>query len=196
MLKFTAKLVAFVCFIQFPSAKAATAINSVRVWPASEYTRLTIESNKPIQFSQLSLSNPERLVIDLKEVEIKGPLGELANKIREDDPYIKSIRVALFKPGTVRLVFHLKSQVKPQLFNLMPVAKQYGHRLVLDIYPAIPFDPMMALLQKSEETGQAKPTPTEIPPGRSQQKSVAQLTYRPLHRHSPSQGHRLSAVLT
>ena len=164
MLKFTAKLVVFVCFIQFPSAKAATAINSVRVWPASEYTRLTIESNKPIQFSQLSLSNPERLVIDLKEVEIKGPLGELANKIREDDPYIKSIRVALFKPGTVRLVFHLKSQVKPQLFNLMPVAKQYGHRLVLDIYPAIPFDPMMALLQKSEETGQAKPTSTEIPP--------------------------------
>src|SRR3990170_4134027 len=97
------------------------------------------------------LKNPERLVIDLEEVELHGVLDELAAKVSGDDPYIQSVRVALFKPGIVRLVLDLKTEIKPQLFNLKPVA-EYGHRLVLDIYPTIPVDPLMALLQKTEIT--------------------------------------------
>jgi N-acetylmuramoyl-L-alanine amidase len=147
MLKSTAKLVVFGLLLWLPHAQAAIAISSARVWPALEYTRLTLESAKPIRYELFSIKNPDRLVIDLKDVEINGPLNELVSKIRSDDPYIKSVRVAHFKPGIARLVFDLKSQVKPQLFSLMPVAK-YNHRLVLDIYPAIPFDPMMALLQE------------------------------------------------
>ncbi|MCX7195483.1 MAG: N-acetylmuramoyl-L-alanine amidase, partial [Proteobacteria bacterium] len=116
-----------------------------------EYTRLTLESAKPIRYELFSIRNPDRLVIDLKDVEINGPLNELVSKIRSDDPYIKNVRVAHFKPGIARLVFDLKSQIKPQLFSLMPVAN-YNHRLILDIYPAIPFDPMMALLQEEPAT--------------------------------------------
>ena len=151
MLKSTAKLVVFGLLLWLPHAHAAIAISSARVWPALEYTRLTLESAKPIRYELFSIRNPDRLVIDLKDVEINGPLSELVGKIRSDDPYIKSIRLARFKPGITRLVFDLKSQVKPQLFNLMPVAN-YNHRLILDIYPAIPFDPMMALLQEEPAT--------------------------------------------
>jgi len=136
----------------------------VRIWPAQDYTRLTLESNQPIRYKQFMLKNPERLVIDLEEVELRGELDGLAAKVGSNDPYIKSIRAGLFKPGIVRLVLDLKAEVKPQLFNLKPVA-EYGHRLVLDIYPAVPIDPLMALLQQLESGLPRAPpaTPSEPP---------------------------------
>ena len=73
-------------------------------------------------------------------------LNDLTNLIGNNDPYIKSVRVGRFKPGVVRLVLDLKAEVKPQLFVLKPVA-EYGYRLVLDVYPAHPIDPLMALLE-------------------------------------------------
>ena len=161
MLKSTAKLVVFGLLLWLPHAQAAIAISSARVWPALEYTRLTLESAKPIRYELFFIRNPDRLVIDLKDVETNGPLSELVDKIRSDDPYIKSVRVARFKPGIARLVFDLKSQVKPQLFNLMPVA-EYNHRLVLDIYPAIPIDPMMALLQEEPASRTLESAPTTV----------------------------------
>ena len=161
MLKSTAKLVVFGLLLWVPHAQATIAISSARVWPALEYTRLTLESAKPIRYELFSIRNPDRLVIDLKDVETNGPLSELVGKIRSDDPYIKSVRVARFKPGITRLVFDLKSQVKPQLFNLMPVA-EYNHRLVLDIYPAIPIDPMMALLQEEPASRTLESAPTTV----------------------------------
>ncbi|RFC32086.1 MAG: N-acetylmuramoyl-L-alanine amidase [Candidatus Nitrotoga sp. MKT] len=161
MLKSIAKLIIFSLLLWVPHVQAAIAISSARVWPALEYTRLTLESANPIHYELFSIRNPDRLVIDLKDVEINGPLNELVGKIRSDDPYIKSVRVARFKPGITRLVFDLKSQVKPQLFNLMPVAK-YNHRLVLDIYPAVPLDPMIALLQEEPATHTLESTSTTV----------------------------------
>lgn len=153
MHKNIAKLATFFLFLWLwtPCAQAAIVISSVRVWPAQDYTRLTLESKQPIRYNQFMLKNPERLVIDLEQVELHGVLDELAAKVSGDDPYIQSVRVALFKPGVVRLVLDLKTEIKPQLFNLKPVA-EYGHRLVLDIYPTVPVDPLMALLQKTEIT--------------------------------------------
>jgi N-acetylmuramoyl-L-alanine amidase len=129
-------------------AQAAVTISAVRVWPAQDYTRITIEASQAIRYKQFTIKNPERLVIDLERVDINEILNTLNNKIGNDDPYIKSARVGRFKPGVVRLVLDLKTEVKPQLFNLKPVA-EYGHRLVLDIFPAHPVDPLIALLQSS-----------------------------------------------
>jgi len=95
-----------------------------------------------------TIGNPDRLVIDLKNVDLNQALNELTQKVSSNDPYISSVRVGQFKPDTVRLVFELKNKIKPQIFSLKPVG-DYGHRLVLDIYPAHPIDPMMALLEKS-----------------------------------------------
>lgn len=125
---------------------AEVAIDSVRVWPAQDYTRITLESKQPIRYSLLSLKNPERLVIDLEAVEMSKTLSELSQNIGAADPYINNVRVGRFKPGVVRLVLDLKTEVKPQLFNLKPVA-EYGHRLVLDVYPATSIDPLMALAE-------------------------------------------------
>jgi N-acetylmuramoyl-L-alanine amidase len=132
-------------------AQPAIAINAVRVWPAQDYTRITIESNRAIHYNQFTIKNPDRLVIDLDDVDINQVLNSLSGKIDNDDPYIKSVRVGRFKPDVVRLVLDLKTDVKPQLFNLKPVA-EYGHRLVLDIFPVHPIDPIIALLQSTGVT--------------------------------------------
>ena len=139
--------IALLCWL--PPAFAEVAITSSRIWPAQDYTRLTIESKQPIRYNLFTLKNPERLVIDLEDVEINAALNDLAGKVGSDDPYIKSVRVGRFKPGVVRLVLDLKAQVKPQLFSLQPVA-EYGNRLVLDVYPLVAIDPLMALAQRGE----------------------------------------------
>lgn len=129
---------------------ADTNISSVRVWPASEYTRLTLESPTPIKYSLSLIKNPDRVVLDLENVALNLELKSLPSKINATDPYIQALRIGNFKPGTLRLVLDLKTEVVPQAFLLKPVTN-YSYRLVLDIYPAIPSDPMMALLQKRKK---------------------------------------------
>lgn len=143
------RLIALSCLLWLPTAFAEIAISSARIWPAQDYTRLTLESKQAIRYNLFTLTNPHRLVIDLDDVEINTVLNELAGKIGNDDPYIKSVRVGRFKPGVIRLVLDLKAEVKPQLFSLKPVG-EYGHRLVLDVYPLVAIDPLMALAQQGE----------------------------------------------
>ncbi|MEW5781372.1 MAG: N-acetylmuramoyl-L-alanine amidase [Pseudomonadota bacterium] len=131
-----------------PLARAAAAtLIGVRVWPAPDYTRVTIEHDQPIEFRQMLLKDPERLVLDLEGVEFNSVLASLPGKILDEDPQIKLIRAGRFKPGVVRIVIELKGEVKPQLFALKPIGS-YGHRLVIDLYPAVPPDPLLALLEK------------------------------------------------
>ena len=130
------------------SAIAEIKVSSVRVWPAPEYTRLTLESALPIQYSLSIVKNPDRVAIDLEQVVLTPELEKLADRIDATDPYIQAVRIGRFKPGILRLVLDLKTQAVPQAFVLKPVG-DYGHRLVLDIYPVVPPDPLMALLNEN-----------------------------------------------
>jgi N-acetylmuramoyl-L-alanine amidase len=145
-----------------PQANAAIPISSARVWPAQDYTRLTLESKRSIRNNMFTVSNPDRLVIDLQDVELGRALSNLASLIGNNDPYIKNVRVGRFKAGVVRLVLDLKAEVKPQLFVLKPVG-DYGYRLVLDVYPAHPVDPLMALLETSKSNIR-EPAGNQAPP--------------------------------
>jgi len=138
---------------------AATQVTSTRVWPAQDYTRIALESAAPLRHQLLQLKNPDRVVLDLEDVAVTPALEELAGKVGANDPYVKSVRIGRFKPGVVRLVFDLKSEAKPEVFTLRPIA-EYGNRLVLDIYPAQAVDPLLALLEKT----QAAQTPTDSAP--------------------------------
>src|SRR5262245_236037 len=137
---------------------ARAQIVSSRIWPARDYTRLTLESKSAIKHSLFSVKDPERLVLDLETDEL-APLTELQGKVAPEDPYIKGLRVARNRPGVIRVVLDLKADVKPQLFSLPPIA-EYGHRLVLDIYPAVPVDPLAALLEESAKPQEEKPAST------------------------------------
>ena len=123
---------------------------AVRIWPAVDYTRVTLEHDAPIKYTHFTVENPDRLVVDIEGVEFNSVLDSLARKVATDDPYIKLLRAGRFKPGVVRLVMELKTKVTPQVFELKP-AGEYSHRLVLDVYPVNPPDPMMALLQGRQD---------------------------------------------
>ncbi|MFN7085027.1 MAG: N-acetylmuramoyl-L-alanine amidase [Burkholderiales bacterium] len=157
LLRFLGLALAFAAGI-IPVRAADIAITSSRVWPATDYTRITLESRTPIPHRLFGLENPERLVLDLDDVDLGAALNGLADKIGTHDPYVRSLRVGRFKPGTVRLVFDLKAKVRPQAFTLAPVG-DYGHRLVLDIYPLEPPDPLLAFLDKH----QSQPSPPAEP---------------------------------
>ncbi|MCY7387346.1 MAG: N-acetylmuramoyl-L-alanine amidase [Burkholderiales bacterium] len=126
-------------------ADAATKVSSTRVWPANEYTRVTFESASALKVQHFFVKDPERLVIDIENAELGPALKELAAKIGVNDPYIQSVRVGINRANVIRVVLDLRTEVKPQVFAVPP-AGEFGHRLMLDIYPARPSDPMLALL--------------------------------------------------
>lgn len=142
--------------------RAAPILLAVRVWPSNDYTRVTLEHDQPLKVSHLMLKDPDRLVVDIEEVEFNSVLESLPGKILEADPHIRLIRAGRFKPDVVRLVIELKGEVKPQVFSLKP-AGHYSHRLVLDLYPAEPPDPLMAFLEKHRDANQAAVRPGQKP---------------------------------
>jgi N-acetylmuramoyl-L-alanine amidase len=115
---------------------------AVRVWPAHEYTRVTLESDVPLNATFFSVPNPNRLVIDIEGLEISPRLKELVSKVQADDPYIAAVRMGQNRPKVVRLVIDLKQAIKPQVFGLPPVAA-YQHRLVFDLYASVPHVPSL-----------------------------------------------------
>ena len=131
-------------------APAEAQVLSSRIWPARDYTRLTLESRDEIKFTLFGVKDPARLVLDLELAELSPALLELNTKVAADDPYVQGLRVAHNRPGVVRLVLDLKAEVKPQVFTLKPIA-EYGHRLVLDLYPMVPLDPLTALIEETQK---------------------------------------------
>lgn len=125
---------------------AAERILAARVWPAAEYTRVTFEAARPVKHQMFLVENPDRLVVDLEGIDLDDELKALAAKVGTADPYIAAVRVAVNRPNVVRVVFDLRAAVKPSIFPLAP-AGEYKHRLVLDLYPPEPADPLLALLQ-------------------------------------------------
>ncbi|MDH5263236.1 MAG: N-acetylmuramoyl-L-alanine amidase [Betaproteobacteria bacterium] len=151
-----------------PAAPAAQSVLASRVWPAQEYTRVTFETAKPVRTQFFTVPDPERLVLDLEGVDLDDELKSIVGKVRDDDPYIKQVRVARNRPNVARVVFDLKSAVKPYVFPLAP-AGAYKHRLVLDFYPEKPRDPLLALLQPGPDPigEMASALALESPPGPS-----------------------------
>src|SRR5690606_7845330 len=130
-----------------PRLAQAATILAVRTWPADEYTRVTLELDSELKAEHFTLENPHRLVVDIEGLQVSSALNQLVSKVRPDDPYIQALRVAQNRPNVVRLVFDLKQAVAPQVFTLKPVA-DYQYRLVLDLYPKVAQDTLMAMLGK------------------------------------------------
>ena len=145
---------AIVLSLGLPQLASGATIFTVRVWPAPEYTRVTIESDGALQAKQLFVPNPPRLAVDIEGIALNPALKELVAKVKADDPNIAGIRVGQFSANVVRLVIDLKHTIKPQVFALSPVAA-YQHRLVLDLYPTKEQDPLEDLIAEKNQDTQA-----------------------------------------
>ena len=141
-----------------PPARAVEVV-AVRVWPAPNYTRVAIEHDTSrLVYSTTRLTRPERLVVDIQNLQLGHGLRQILAGIQPNDPFIAQVRVGQFKPHIVRMVFDLKQAIRPQVFTLPPIA-QYQHRLVIDLYPEVEADPLLAFLREyeaSRKTGSAE----------------------------------------
>lgn len=138
----------------------AAQIVGVRVWPAEDYTRVTLENDSNLKTTHFLVKDPERMVVDIEGIDLNPALKSLVAKIQSNDPYIRQVRVGQNRPSVVRLVFDLKEEVRPQVFVLPPVGT-YQHRLIFDLYPINPPDPIAALIAKGDWM---KEMPKELPP--------------------------------
>ena len=174
---FTRQLVAatFGCatLLQWRSASGATVM-AVRIWPARDYTRVTIELDRELKFKQDYLKAPERLFVDLEGLDIDPQIKDIVAKVAPNDPYIASVRVAQYANKVVRLVFDLKSAVKPKLFALAPVGP-YQHRLVFDLYPLQEVDPLSVLIDRQGQRPAGSVSPPFIAAAPSQPDAIESL---------------------
>lgn len=160
-----------------PVLGAGINVVAVRVWPASDYTRVAIEIDaEGMRYSTSTLSDPPRFVVDLQGVVMNDKLRELTARISNDDPYLKSVRVGQFQADVVRIVFDLKQTIKPQVFSL-PAIAQYQNRLVIDLYPEVDPDPLMTFLSNYEKERATPPAVARAPeitdPAREKSPSLA-----------------------
>src|SRR5262245_30313012 len=58
-------------------ASMASSIMGVRVWPARDYTRVTLEYRHELKYTQMLIKDPHRLVVDLEGVEFNSVLQSL-----------------------------------------------------------------------------------------------------------------------
>ena len=160
------RLSAVLMAVGLPRLAHAVNVVAVRMWPAEDYTRITIESEGVLQYTQKMYQDPLRLSIDISGLTLTPALRSLVDKLQPDDPNVARIRVGQFTPEIVRLVIDLKHPIAPQTFSLAPVAA-YKNRLVFDLYPATAPDPLEQLIRQRNRENQAAATAqaTEGKPG-------------------------------
>jgi len=158
------------------------AIVAVRMWPAKDYTRITIESDTALQATPFFVADPPRLALDIEGIELVPALRDLVGHVSADDPNVAGVRVGQNAPGVVRIVIDLKRPITPQVFQLTPVAA-YQHRLVMDLYPTVARDPLEELIaQRLRELDQAMVAPDVADP---LGELIAQLPEAPTHTPRP-----------
>ena len=175
---------------------------AVRIWPAPEYSRVTLESDAPLKTTQTFVADPPRLAVDIEGLQLNNALRELVGKVQANDPNIAGIRVGQFSATVVRLVIDLKQPIAPQVFTLQPI-DPYQHRLVLDLYPTQALDPLEKLIadRLRESAPPSKPPASSSDPlgdliskraGQQQAAPPRQYLDRPDHPPRPPEPARAS----
>ena len=111
------------------------SIVAVRVWPAADYSRVTIESDRALVAKQFSCPR-RRAGGGYRRPGSRSIAARAGGQVQPTTPTSPAYAWAKH-PGVVRLVVDLKQAARPQVFTLAPVAA-YQHRLVFDLYPPRP----------------------------------------------------------
>lgn len=89
-------------------------------------TRVSLQANGAIKYRYFTLSQPDRLVVDIDGMVQNNALMALANKVQPNDSFIARIRLGQKDAQTVRIVFDLK---RPIQANITPSKNQ----LIIDL---------------------------------------------------------------
>lgn len=119
----------FVWFCAVNSAWASDRILDVRFSDTSDTARVVIETNGKPQYSYFSLTNPDRLVVDLQNIPKQYDFSQLS--LRGN----KVTRVRHSKPKSkndTRLVIETEKKLNPRVFILEPNDVN-NYRLVIEL---------------------------------------------------------------
>jgi len=122
---------ALLCFAFSAPSAAASVVNAVRLWTAPDHSRLVFDLDSALKYQLFLLHNPDRIVVDLQQTELKARLDKLALP----DPVIQAIRYGMNKNGVLRIVLDVKEKVQPRSFLLKPMHGK-PNRLVIDLLRA------------------------------------------------------------
>lgn len=114
-------------------AVSAANVEEVRVWRAPDHTRLVFDLSSEVEYKLFTLSNPERVVIDIEGSSLNHNLSDLSF----DESPINGMRSAIRDGDTLRMVIDLEVKLEPRSFTLAPNSEQ-GNRLVVDLYDQAP----------------------------------------------------------
>ncbi len=106
----------------------AAQVQAMRLWVAPDHTRIVFDLDSPVNYRLITLSNPDRLVIDLDQAAMAADVKQL----QLDKSPVRQVRHGRRDSDQLRVVFDLKQNVKPRSF-LLPPQGDYGHRLVVDL---------------------------------------------------------------
>ncbi|MDC9724342.1 MAG: N-acetylmuramoyl-L-alanine amidase [Gammaproteobacteria bacterium] len=106
----------------------SASIEGLRLSQAKENTRLVFDLNRSVKYTTFTLSNPERIVIDLSQT-IKPTHLKIPDLSQSP---LRSIRYAAWDKNTLRIVLDLKQPLKYESQTLAP-NQGYPHRLVIDL---------------------------------------------------------------
>lgn len=105
------------------------SVQHLRVWRAPDHTRIVFDVSGPLEHRLLTLQDPPRIVVDMDNARLQGPLPE----VETGGPLLATVRAGAPEEGPLRVVLDLKAEARARSFMLKP-AGPYGHRLVIDLY--------------------------------------------------------------
>lgn len=136
----------------------AAEVQGLRVWAGPERTRAVLDVDRPVQYRIFALSNPDRIVVDLKRTGLSEPISATAAGV------LKGVRSGVRNGTDLRVVFDLSVKVRPRSFLLEP-AGTYGHRLVIDFYPEVADEVAEPVKRAAEFTRARRDVVIAIDPG-------------------------------
>jgi N-acetylmuramoyl-L-alanine amidase len=113
-----------------PEQDYEVELTGVRVSQSNpDHSRVIFNLSGEVEHSLFTLSNPYRVIIDLKNVRKSAALVSEENETL----LLRNIRSAVRNNDDLRIVLDLKGKVRPRSFVLQP-DKEFGHRLVVDMH--------------------------------------------------------------
>ncbi len=107
-------------------AHSAVQVKAVRTSLSDGVTRIVFDLSKAAEHHLFTLSNPNRVVIDIPNARLTTSLAGKKKGI------LSSIRGGKRNSKDLRIVLDLSASAKPRSFSLKPGGKS-GHRLVIDL---------------------------------------------------------------
>lgn len=132
---------------------SATTLVAIRMWPAADHTRLTIETSGRPTWTSTTLKGPDRLVINLDAHSSGERMNEQIPRTHPDNPWIRKLQVTQPDVGKVQLTIEFQAETRVDIFALLPT-EPYRHRLVVDLIPRDAPDPLARLIDRRKPTEQ------------------------------------------